>query len=265
MPIQSLLGISFLIVLLSVTTVHAGEEKPGEAYPAAPVAESSEAQPKAESAPEADPVKQATGDQAKADKKAEAEAKKQAKAAEKEAAKAAKEEARKQKEAQRAEQTQAKAVAQEEARAAAAQAQAQKKEAQVSREKPAPAKVKSASVHGTRAVIKSGQGPLSPKTRVDVIKTADGFELVASRGSSWKLPVKTIRGAQVAGDLLWLYWFGPDGATLNAALDAGSSNDALSSEINATVKSYQKAPVIQNDSYRAHYETYRDQALREAR
>lgn len=125
---------------------------------------------------------------------------------------------------------------------------------------PAPAPLAPSAVYS--AVYRSGAAPFKVKSRVTITKTGQGYRFAPRDGTPWDIPVESIRGAQMTEKGLWFYWFDGSDNTLVGFFEMNQAG-TLGSEINAAVAAYQQQ--YSDEKYRAAYEAYKEQALRESK
>lgn len=119
---------------------------------------------------------------------------------------------------------------------------------------------------GYSGVYKQGLAPLKKNARVHFVKVDDGYEVQGMGNSSgvWSLPLKSIRGAQVSSNGLWLYWFDDQDNTLHGffKMDAAAGQQ-LASELNGNIQDYYSASK-RLEEYKDRYEAYKEEALKQA-
>lgn len=117
-----------------------------------------------------------------------------------------------------------------------------------------------------QGIYKSGNAPFAEKTRLKITKVDDAFLFVPLKGEAWNLPLKSMRGAVVSPKGVWIYWFDDSGNTLNGFVDMTEGNTLLAGDINQAVSDYFiNRPQADEDKLKANYESYKEQALREAK
>jgi len=117
-------------------------------------------------------------------------------------------------------------------------------------------------------VYKSGDATSFKKnTKLKISKDdSKTYNFNALDGSAtWQLPIDTVRGAQAGSKGVWVYWFSGDN-TLNAYIEMDSSaSSSFASELTSDVTSYHQAPIESAEEAKARYESYHQEAIKQAR
>ncbi|MBI2339055.1 MAG: hypothetical protein HYU99_01645 [Deltaproteobacteria bacterium] len=104
-----------------------------------------------------------------------------------------------------------------------------------------------------KAVCKSGNAPFKEKTKVSFQKSGDSYSILDQ-----------IRGAIEGEKGIWFYWYDAGGNTLSAFFKMDESKSSLASEINSAVTAHANRPRDQEAEYKARYQSYEQEAIKQA-
>lgn len=135
----------------------------------------------------------------------------------------------------------------------------------VSSEPSAPPPSGSATGNLYTANYQSGNAPFKEKTKVTIQQSGDSYTFVPAVGEAWNIPLKDVRGAVESNSGVWFYWYDSGGSTLNGFFKMDLSKTTLAGEVNNAVAAYHNRPRDQEEEYRQKYQSYEEQAIKEAK
>ena len=146
--------------------------------------------------------------------------------------------------------------------------QAEKEAAPISE----PVSVTETGITGTSATgtiykgdCQKGDAPFKEKTSVSIQKSGDSYNFTPAVGAVWTLPFDQIRGAIESKTGMWFYWYDTGGNTLSGFFKMDLSKSTLVGEINSSLTAYHNRPRDQQEEYKLKYQSYEQQAIKEAK
>lgn len=118
-------------------------------------------------------------------------------------------------------------------------------------------------------IYRSGSLPFKAKTKLRIDQFGSSFVFQTEKENkkvpAFKLSVEMIRGAELSAEGVWIYWFDDSGNTLCSFIEMAEGNTALAGAVNTMTLDYNQAPLRQQEKYKATYEVYKEEALKEAK
>lgn len=111
-------------------------------------------------------------------------------------------------------------------------------------------------------VYRQGDLPIKEKQSVTINRSGQEYVIAPSKGDgSFRIHLKDMRGTNRFKNGLWLFWYENGSLSKKAFFETDDVN-SIASEIDQAIVEYNRDP---NKEYEAHWKSYQEQALKEAK